>query len=165
MTPELKLPSLASLNPFAYKLQELLPLIVAAIFLAGYAVTMFVAVPIGFIPACAALAPAVVGVVLVFVTEATDALALEKALKALQASAVAVAVYFTTVPASTTNKIGVLIGALCQFVALIAAHRAAIKAGLPHHPAARPVPVLAAGQSIQTPASEIPNPTQSPPTS
>jgi len=131
--------SLRAANPFAYRLKELLPLIVAGIFFAGYAVTLFVSVPggVGLIEAIAALAPAAVGVVLVFLTEATDAMALEKALKALQASALAVAVYFTTVPVDTANKIGLAIGALAQFVALIAAHRAAIRAGLPHRTRAR----------------------------
>lgn len=138
MTGSTNVPApLALLNPFRYSVRELAPLIVAAIFLAGYVVAMFVAVPIGLIPAIAAIVPAAVGVILVFTTEATDALALEKALKALQASAVAVAIYFVTVPADTANKIGIAIGALAQFVALIAAHRAAIRAGLPHRTHAR----------------------------
>lgn len=127
--------SLAALNPFAYKAKELLPLIVAAIFFAGYVVTLFVAVPggPGLIEAVAAIAPAAVTVIVVFCTEATDALALEKALKALTTSVVAVAVYFTTVDATNLNKIMVAVGAAAQFIALIAAHRAAISAGLPHH--------------------------------
>lgn len=138
-SPAARPASLALLNPLAYKAKELLPLIVAAIFFVGYVVTIFVAVPggPGLIEAVAAIAPAAVGVIVVFATEATDALALEKALKALTTSVIAVAVYFTTVDATNLNKIFIAIGALAQFVALIAAHRAAIRAGLPHHPRAR----------------------------
>lgn len=126
--------SLAALNPFAYKAKELLPLIVAAIFFVGYVVTIFIAVPggPGLIEAVAAIAPPAVGLIVVFCTEATDAMALEKALKALTTSVVAVAVYFTTIDATNLNKIAIAVGALAQFVALIAAHRAAIRAGLPH---------------------------------
>jgi len=115
-----------SFNPFNYSLKELAPLITSLVFLIGYGVTLFVAVPDpGFVPACAALVPAAFGLVEVFTKAAPDAANLSKALKQLQAAGTSVAIYFVAVPADTSNKIGVLCGAIVSFFAVIWAHKAA----------------------------------------
>lgn len=121
-------PAKSSNLPWHYSLAELAPLITAAIFVIGYGVTLFVTAPgINFIPAVAALVPAVFGMVEVFLKPTHGAADLSKALKQLQAAATAVVAYFIVVPASTTNKIGVLIGAVVSFFAVVWAHKAASK--------------------------------------
>lgn len=126
---------LSSFNPFKYKLVELAPLLTAGVFVIGYGVTLFVAVPgVGFIPACAALVPAVFGLIEVFTKAAPSSEDLSKALKQLQAAGTAVVVYFIAVPADTTNKIGVLIGAVVSFFAVIIAHKASVAARARRNP-------------------------------
>lgn len=115
---------LSDFNPFSYSLNELQPLIVSAIFLAGFAVTLFVTAPVGLIPAVAALVGPVFAVIGVFVAKAHSVGDLSKALEQLKGAALTVAVYFVAIPADTANKIGVLIAAFVSFVAVIWAHKA-----------------------------------------
>lgn len=115
--------NLSTFNPFKYSLAEVSPLIVSVVFLIGYGVTLFVAVPgVGFVPAVAALVPAVFAVVEVFTKAAPSAEDLSKALKQLQGAGTAVVAYFILIPADTTNKIGILIGAIVSFFAVAWAH-------------------------------------------
>jgi hypothetical protein len=114
---------MGSLNPFRYKLAELAPLIVSVIFLAGYSVALFVTVPIGFVPAVAALVGPVFAIVAVFTAKTHSVDDFQKALEQLKGAALTVAVYFTTVPADTANKIGILIGAVVSFFAVLWAHQ------------------------------------------
>lgn len=115
---------LSALNPFAYSLSELQPLIVSAIFLVGFAVTLFVTAPVGFVPAVAALVGPVFALIGVFVAKAHSVDDLSKALEQLKGAALTVAVYFVAIPADTANKIGVVIGGVVSFAAVIWAHTA-----------------------------------------
>jgi hypothetical protein len=115
--------NLKSLNPFSYSFAEVAPLLVSLVFVVGYAVTLFVSVPdVNFVPACATLLLAVFGLVEVFLKGAPNPVDFSKALKQLQAAGTAVAIYFVTIPASTTNKISVLIGAIVSAFAIAIVH-------------------------------------------
>lgn len=115
--------NLKMFNPFAYSFAEATPLIVSLIFVVGYGATMFIAVPdVNFVPAVGSLALAVFAVIGVFVKAAPSPADLSKALIQLQSAGTAVAIYFVTVPASTTNKISVFIGAIVSAFAIAVVH-------------------------------------------
>jgi hypothetical protein len=111
--------TLAALNPFNYSLAELSKAITALIFFIGYVVTLFIFVPPGLIVAIAAVVPPAFGVVMVFVKGNHDADAFNKAVVQLQTAVTTIVVYFVAVPASTTNKITMAIGALASVVAVL----------------------------------------------
>lgn len=90
--------------------------IVAGIGLVGYVLLTFITFDPGLIQAVQLLVPAAVGVILVWGAKNHTPDDLNKALSALVATAITVVSYFTTVPADTTNKIGMAIGALCVVI-------------------------------------------------
>lgn len=107
------------LNPFNYSLAELSKALIALIFFGGYVVTLFIFVPPGLIVAIAAVVPPAFGVVMVFVKGNHDADLFNKALVQLQTAVTTVVVYFIAVPASTTNKITLAVGAFVSVVAVL----------------------------------------------
>lgn len=109
---------LAQLNPFNYSLAEVQKALIALIFFAGYTAALFIVVQPGLVVAIAAIVPPAFGVAMVFVNGNHDLAAFNKAATALQYAVITVVNYFAVVPASTTNKIEIAVGALGGVVAV-----------------------------------------------
>jgi hypothetical protein len=104
------------MNPFSYSLAELSKALVAGIFLVGYVVLLFVTFDPTLIQSISLLVAPTFAVVAVFAAKNHTADDLQKALEQLKAAVITVVAYFTVVPASTENKIGMAIGALASFI-------------------------------------------------
>jgi glucose uptake protein GlcU len=97
-------------------LSEYAKAIVAIIGLVGYVLLTFLTFDPTLVQAVQLLVPAAVGVILVWGAKNHTPDDLNKALSALAAAAITVVSYFTTVPADTTNKIAMAVGALCVVI-------------------------------------------------
>lgn len=99
-----------------YTISQLSKAIVSFIFLAGYVALIFITFNPGLITSVALIVPAAFAVVGVFGAKNHTADDLQKALEQMKMAVLSVVSYFTLVPASTTNKIGMAIGALASFI-------------------------------------------------
>lgn len=115
---EPSLPELPSrgLNPFNYSVAEISKTIVALIGFVGFVLLTFITFDPSLIQAVELLVPAFATVGLTFAATNHTPADLNKACQGALAAIVTVVSYFHTVPADTTNKIAMAIGALVVVV-------------------------------------------------
>jgi hypothetical protein len=106
------------MNPVHYSIAEMKKAAVALVTLILAMIGLFVAVEPGFTEACVSLTGAVFAVFGVFAAKNSDPEDIQKALEQFKGAALAVVGYFTVVPTSTVEKIGIMIGALVSIYAV-----------------------------------------------
>lgn len=106
------------LNPFNYSVAELTKALVALVGFVGFVLLTFLTFDPSLVQAVQLLVPAFATLGLTFASTNHNPADLNKACQAALAAVVTVVSYFTTVPADTTNKIAMAIGALVTVVGI-----------------------------------------------